>query len=255
MRMLLGKVALVTGASRGIGAATAIRLAKYGASVMLVARTQKDIKDNAAKIRSRGGVASSSICDVSRYEDVEAAVQACVSTYGRLDILVNNAGTIEPIARIADSDPRAWSRVIDINFKSVYYGIRAAIPIMEEQRTGVIVNISSGAVNSALEGWSHYCASKAGAFKLTQCAHKEVGHKGIYIVGLSPGTVSTHIMDAVKSSGINPVSQLDQDDHISPKWAAEAVAFLCTKEAREFAGTDFSIKTEEGRKLVGLKLE
>ena len=84
------------------------------------------------------------------------------------------------------------------------------------------------------------------------CAHKEVGERGICVVGLSPGTVSTHIMDAVKSSGINPVSQLDQDVHISPEWAAEAVAFLCTPEAREFAGTDFSIKTTEGRKRVGL---
>ena len=252
MRDLSGKVALVTGASRGIGAATAICLAKYGAHVVLAARTQKDIEEKTTKIRRGGGKASSIVCDVSRYADVEAAIKFCISEYGRLDILVNNAGTIEPIARIADSDPQAWSRVIDINFKSVYYGLRAAIPIMEAQGAGVIVNISSGAVNSALEGWSHYCASKAGAFKLTQCAHKEVGDKGICVIGLSPGTVSTHIMDAVKTSGINPVSKLAPSVHISPEQVAEAIAFLCTPEASEYAGTDFSIKTEEGRKRAGL---
>lgn len=252
MTNLREKTALVTGASRGIGEATVKRLAKHGVKVVLAARSKNDIERIAGNINKSGGTASSIVCDVSRYGDVKAAVEHCVLRYGGIDILVNNAGTIEPIARIADSNPDEWSRVIDINFKSVYYGLRAVIPIMETRGSGTIVNISSGAVNSALEGWSHYCASKAGAFKLTQCAHKEVGAKGICVVGLSPGTVSTHIMDAVKTSGINPVSKLDPSLHISPDWVARAVVFLCTQKGKEYAGTDFSIKTEEGRKIVGL---
>ena len=114
------------------------------------------------------------------------------------------------------------------------------------------MNISSGAANSALEGWSHYCTTKAAAKKLTECAHKEVGDRGIRVVGLSPGTVATDMMAAIKTSGINPVSQLSWSSHIPPEWAAEAIAYLCGPGGAEFAGTDFSIKTEEGRKLVGL---
>lgn len=123
---------------------------------------------------------------------------------------------------------------------------------MEAAGGGIIVNISSGAANSALEGWSHYCSTKSAAKKLTECAHREVGDRGIRVVGLSPGTVATEIMSKVKASGINPVSQLDPSSHIPPDWAAKAVLFLCGPGGEPFAGTDFSIKTEDGRRLVGL---
>ncbi len=168
------------------------------------------------------------------------------------DILVNNAGTIDPIAHIADSDPCAWNRAVDVNYRGVYHGLRAAIPVMTKQKAGVIVNISSGAANSALEGWSHYCSTKAAAKKLTECAHKECYPLGIRIVGLSPGTVATEMIEKITASGINPVSKLDPSVHIPPEWAAEAVAFLCTDAGDEFAGTDFSIKTDVGRRRVGL---
>ncbi|MCR9136489.1 MAG: SDR family oxidoreductase [Alphaproteobacteria bacterium] len=249
---LNNKTALVKGASRGIGAATARRLAQYGANVVLAARTRNDIEAVAQEIRDAGGTAEAIVCDVANYADVQAAVDHCVSTFGRLDILVNNAGLIEPIARIADSDPDHWGRVADVNYKGVYYGMRAAIPVMEKQGSGVIINISSGAATGALEGWSHYCSSKAAALSLTRCADKEYADSGIRVVGLSPGTVATEMQVAIKASGINPVSQLDPSAHIPPEWAAEAVAWLCTDAGAPYAGTDFSIKTDEGRALVGL---
>jgi 3-oxoacyl-[acyl-carrier protein] reductase len=136
--------------------------------------------------------------------------------------------------------------------KGVYHGLRAAIPVMLAQGGGIVVNISSGAATSALEGWSHYCATKAAVLMLTRCADKEYGDKGIRVVGLSPGTVATDMQVAIKASGINPVSQLEPSVHISPDWPARAVAWLCTEEAAEFAGTDFSLKTEENRRRVGL---
>jgi 3-oxoacyl-[acyl-carrier protein] reductase len=123
---------------------------------------------------------------------------------------------------------------------------------MLAQGGGIVVNISSGAATSALEGWSHYCATKAAVLMLTRCADKEYGGKGIRVVGLSPGTVATDMQVAIKASGINPVSQLDPSVHISPDWPARAVAWLCTEAAAEFAGTDFSLKTEENRRRVGL---
>ena len=246
------KVALVTGASRGIGAAIATHLAECGAHVVLAARTKQAVDENVRAIAAKGGVVRGIECDVSDYDQVAGAVDFCVNTFGSIDILVNNAGTIDPISRMSESDPNAWSKAVDINYKGVYFGMRSALPYMEKQSCGTIINLSSGAAQSVLEGWSHYCSTKAAAKRLTECAHKEMHDKGIRIVGLSPGTVVTDMMDKIRKSGINPVSQLDPSVHISPEWVARAVAFLCTPAADEFLGTDFSIKTEEGRKLVGL---
>ena len=252
MSDLAGKVALVTGASRGIGLATVRELSARGASVVLAARSKDLIERYAADLRGVGRTAKAKVCDVAVFEEVERAIQQTCAEFGGLDILVNNAGLIDPIARLSESHPEAWGRAIDVNVKGVYHGLRAAIPVMEAAGGGIIINISSGAANSALEGWSHYCSSKAAAKKLTECAHKEVAGRGIRVVGLSPGTVATEMMGKIKSSGINPVSQLDWSTHIPPEWAAKAVAFLCGPEGEAFAGSEFSIKTQEGRARVGL---
>lgn len=252
MHELNGKAGVVTGASRGIGAATARELASCGVSVILAARSTADIEHIAAEIEAAGGKARAVKCDVARYNDVKAAIDLCLSAFGQIDILVNNAGVIEPIARIADSDPDAWDQVVDINVKGVYHGLRAALPIMEAQGSGVIVNLSSGAASGALEGWSQYCATKAAVLSLTRCADKECREKGVRIVGLSPGTVATDMQVAIRQSGINPVSQLDPSVHISAEWSARAIAWLCTADAAEFSGTDFSLKDDEGRKRAGL---
>ncbi len=249
---LSSKVALVTGASRGIGAAVARRLVDAGAAVVLAARSRAQCEEVAQTIREKGGSVRVQVCDVTRYQDLSDAVLRCVTDFGRLDILVNNAGIIEPIARLADSDPEAWGEVVDVNYKGVYHGLRAALPQMLAQASGTIVNISSGAATSALEGWSHYCSTKAAVLSLTRCVHKEYGSQGIRVVGLSPGTVATDMQTAIRTSGINPVSQLDESAHIPPEWAAEAVAWLCTDAGAPYAGNDFSLKTDEGRRLVGL---
>lgn len=252
MDELAGKAAIVTGASRGIGAATARDLAERGVAVVLAARSGAEIEAVAEDIRAAGGKAVACVCDVARNADVVNAVETCVSTFGRLDILVNNAGVVEPIARLADSDPEQWSQVVDVNFKGVYYALRAAIPVMVAQGSGTIVNISSGAATSPLEGWSHYCSTKAAVLMLTMCVDKEYRDKGIRVVGLSPGTVATDMQVAIRASGINPVSQLDPSVHIPAEWVARAIAWLCTEEADDLAGTDFSLKNEEGRKRIGL---
>lgn len=252
MQELEGRVAIVTGASRGIGAATAHELAGHGVAVLLAARGLGEIEAMAEAIRDAGGRAEAMACDVSRYADVAAMVDRCRTEFGRLDILVNNAGVIEPIARLADSNPDHWDQVVDINLKGVYHGLRATIPVMLKQGSGTVVNISSGAATGAMEGWSHYCSTKAAVLSLTRCAHKEYGDKGVRVVGLSPGTVATGMQVAIKASGINPVSKLDPSVHIPPAWAARAVAWLCTEDAAEFAGTDFALKSDEGRQRVGL---
>ena len=252
MHEISGKTALITGASVGIGAATALRMAELGANVVLAARSADKIRNLADQINSDGGKAVAIPCDVSSYDDVQSAVQYSLSQFGSIDILVNNAGVIDPIARLTDIDPEDWGKVIDINVKGVFNALHTALPHMEEQGSGTVINISSGAATSALEGWSHYCASKAAAYSLTRCTHKEMAERGIRVVGLSPGTVATEMQVQIKASGINPVSKLEVSDHISPQWVAEAICWLATDDAREFDGDDVSLRNEEIRKRIGL---
>ncbi|MGH1480851.1 MAG: SDR family oxidoreductase [Geminicoccales bacterium] len=252
MNELVGKSAVITGASRGIGKAIAEELSRLGVAVILASRSSKSVEPIAEAIERAGGRAEAVACDVTGYEDVAAAVKHCRDSFGSVDILVNNAGLIDPIARLADSDPTMWRKVVETNYLGVYHGLRAALPVMIQQGFGIIINISSGAATSALEGWSHYCSSKAAALSLTRCADKEYRDRGIRVVGLSPGTVATDMQTVIKRSGINPVSKLAPSDHIPPEWAARAVAWLCSARGADFAGSDFSIKTEEGRRLVGL---
>ena len=251
MQELKGKAAVVTGASRGIGAETARELARCGVSVVLAARTGPAVTDVAAEIDAAGGTAVAVPCDVSRYADLAHAVEVCRTRFGRVDILVNNAGVIDPISRIAGSDPDQWDAVVDINLKGVYHGIRAVLPLMEAQGDGVIVNISSGAAVSALEGWSHYCATKAAVLSLTRCADKEARDKGVRVLGLSPGTVATDMQRKIKASGINPVSTLDWESHVPPDLPARAVAYLCTAAAADLVGQDFKLQSEEGLRRLG----
>ncbi|GIT89635.1 short-chain dehydrogenase [Jannaschia pagri] len=250
---LTGTTAIVTGASRGIGEATARHLAALGAQVVLAARSDQDIARIAAEIEDAGGHTQAIPTDVANSQAVADLVQAALAWTGRLDLFVNNAGLIDPIARIMDSDPMAWSDVIDVNVKGVYHGLRHAMPVMAAQEGGgTIVNISSGAANSTLEGWSHYCASKAAVLRLTGVAHTEAKDKGIRVVGLSPGTVATQMQHSIWSSGVNPVSQIPWEDHISPAWVAKAIAFLTTPQADPWLGQDFSLKTAAGRQAVGM---
>ncbi len=250
-----GKTALIMGASRGIGLATAQKLAQYGATTVLAARTYELIASAAQDINIQGGSAHAVKCDVTDYQAVERAVDSCLELTGQIDYLINNAGVIEPLAHLIDSDPAQWGLAADINYKGVYHGMRATLPHMLKAGGGSIVNMSSGAANSALPGWSHYCSTKAAVKKLTEVAHRELHANNIQIAGLSPGTVATDMMASIRKAKINVVSNLDWSAHIPAEWAAEAVAFLCGPEGSEFSGTDFSIKSQEGRARIGLPLD
>ncbi len=249
---LRGQTAIVTGASRGIGEATARRLAAAGANVVLLARSSDAIEKIAGEIGDR---AMALPCDMSDANAVATTFAQVTDRFGQLDILVNNAGVIDPITRIEDANPAAWGQVVDINIKGVFHGLNAAIPVMKTSGGGTIINISSGAATSALEGWSHYCATKAAVLMLTACVHKEEGENNIRCVGLSPGTVATQMQRQIRSAGINPVSKLDWSTHIPPEWAAEAILWLTSDAARRYDGGDFSIKSDAGRQAVGLPVQ
>jgi 3-oxoacyl-[acyl-carrier protein] reductase len=249
---LNGKVAVITGASRGIGAAAAVEFANKGVRVVLAARSIDDLQSVAAQVRAAGGEVAVAQCDVTSFADVEAAIAGAEREFGGFDIMVNNAGAIDPIARLSESDPEAWVRAADVNYKGVYFGLRAALPRLTRQGTGVVVNVSSGAAVGVMEGWSHYCSAKAAALSLTRAAHLECAADGVRIVGLSPGTVMTEMQVLIKASGINPVSQLDPSVHIPPQWAGQAIVWLCTDAARKYDGTDFALKSDAARREIGL---
>lgn len=252
MAQLDGRTAIITGASRGIGAAAAQALAAEGANVMLLARSSPEITALASKIRATGAKAEAMTCDVASWSQVEAAVARARDAFGAVDILVNNAGVIDPIGPLAESDPEAWARAADINYKGVYFGMRAVLPHMRARRSGIIVNLGSGAAYNPLEGWSHYCASKAAAAMLTRCVHLENKGRGLRIFGLSPGTVATDMQRAIKASGINPVSQMDFASHAPADAPAKAIAWLCTDDAAEFAGQEISLRDPDMRARIGL---
>lgn len=243
MQHVSGKTVVITGASKGIGAATARMLAGMGARVVLAARSADALRTLATET---GGLAVP--CDVSDFVQVRTLMEAA----GEVDVLINNAGLIDPISRLVDSDPDAWNRVVDVNVKGVYHGLRAVLPQMVARGGGTVINISSGAATSALEGWSHYCATKAAVLSLTRVADREVRDKGVRVMGLSPGTVATDMQRDIAASGINPVSQLGWDAHIPPEWVGHAVAVLMGPEGDAFRGMDFSLKTAEGRAIAGL---
>ena len=246
---LADKVVVITGASRGIGAAAARAFADAGAKVALVARSEAAIATLAQDI---GSNAIALPCDVASYSDVVATLAKVEEQLGPLDVLIGNAGILDPISHLAEADPEAWGATIDVNLKGVFNGMRAAMPGMITRGAGTIITVSSGAAHGPVEAWSSYCASKAGAYMLTRCADKEARDKGLRIMGLSPGTVATDMQRDIKASGINPVSQLDWSDHIPPEWPAQALVWMCSPDADEFCGTDISLREDEIRKRVGL---
>jgi NAD(P)-dependent dehydrogenase (short-subunit alcohol dehydrogenase family) len=191
-------------------------------------------------------------CDVADIAAVEAAVAAMVARWGRLDVLINNAGLIEPIAHSGAADPAAWDRLIDVNLKGVFHGMRAASPVMAAAGGGTIVTVGSGAAHHPQEGWSAYCASKAGAFMLTRVADMEHRAAGLRIMSLSPGTVATDMQREIRASGVNPVSRLDWSDHIPPEWPARALLWMCTPDANPFMGQEVSLRDEGLRRRIGL---
>ena len=244
-----GKTVLITGASRGIGAEAGRVFAAAGANVALVARSRAQIDALAAEL---GGQALAIACDVSDFAQVDQAVAACVDRFGGVDVLIGNAGVINPISHLAKADPADWGRAIDINLKGVFHGMRAVLPVMRAAGGGTVLTVSSGAASNPVEAWSHYCASKAGAKMLTECLHLEESHHGIRAMGLSPGTVATDMQRAIKASGINPVSQLEWEDHIPADWPARALLWMCSADADEFLGTEISLRRDDIRKRVGL---
>ena len=252
MGSLTGKVIIVTGASRGIGAAAAEALGREGATVMLAARDGRLAADVAQAIIDAGGRASASSCDVSDYPAVEALVHETEGRFGAVDALINNAGVIEPIATVAESDPADWARNIEINLIGGYNPVRAVLPRMIKAGGGTIVNVSSGAAMRPLEGWSAYCTGKAGLAMLTRAIHLENAADGIRVFGFQPGTTDTDMQVIIRASGVNVISKIPRQDLTPVAHPAAAIVYLCTPDADDLNGQEFSLRDEHFRTRLKL---
>ncbi len=238
------RIALVTGAARGIGAAVAIALARRGIVPILAARRPEAAASVLEEIRSLGIECDVHPCDVSNAQEVQALVATILGKRGRLDILVNNAGRIEPIGHIADTDSGEWANVISTNLLGPYYLMHAALPALVESQ-GVVLNLSSGAALTPREGWSAYCSSKAGLAMLTRCLVHEYGARGVRGYSFQPGFVDTGMQGSIRASGMNEVSRMPREKLAPPDLPAQVIAWLCDEKPEEFSGRELSINMED----------
>ncbi|MEI7771560.1 MAG: SDR family oxidoreductase [Chloroflexales bacterium] len=252
MDRLDGKIALVTGAARGIGRATALELARCGAQVVAGVRRAADAEALAADLAAIGPGHLARPCDVSSYDQVAATVAAAHAQFGRLDVLVNNAGVIAPERLLAEVDPALWAENITVNLVGAMHACRAALPALLASG-GTIINLSSGAASRPLEGWSAYCASKAGLAMLTQSLHLEYGPAGLRAYGLRPGVVDTAMQVAIRAAGLNTVSKIRREDLADPADPARVVAWLCSAAPADLAGQEVNIRDERVRQQAGLE--
>lgn len=242
-----GKLVVITGAARGIGAATARAFAAEGAKLGLVSRDKAALEALAAET---GGIALP--CDVADPAALARAIGEAETAFGPVEVLVNNAGMIEPVSLLSQTDPAEFARAVSVNLCGVFNGMRAVLGGMTTRGRGTILTVGSGAAHKPYEGWGAYCSSKAGAWMLTQSAHLEAGPAGVQVLSLSPGTVATDMQRAIKATGINPVSQLEWSDHVPPEWPAKAIVYLCGSGGAPYAGQELSLRDEDLRRKLGL---
>lgn len=199
---LTGKVAIVTGSTRGIGLAIAEALLASGARVVISARTAEAVKRVAERLSKQHGEASTAavVCDVGRYEDCRELVARTVQQLGRLDVLVNNAG-VGGFRPVAEMEPQHWRSVIDTNLSGVFYCSREAIPQLKQAGGGWIINIGSLAGKNAFPGGAAYNASKFGLIGFSEALMQEVRHDNIRVSYIMPGSVATEFDGSATPSG------------------------------------------------------
>jgi 3-oxoacyl-[acyl-carrier protein] reductase len=233
---LSGRVALITGASQGIGRACALKLAATGATLALAARNQEKLSELMAEITAAGGKADVFPLDVAEEEQVKAAAKTIIAEFGKIDILVNNAGITRDqlVMRMKRAD---WDAVLQTNLTSAYLCIHQVIGSMLKQRWGRIINISSVFGQMGQAGQANYAASKAGLIGLTMAIAREVGSRNITCNAVAPGFIETAMTaglgDEFKQ---NAVKQIPLGRVGSPEDVASAVAFLASDEASYITG-------------------
>jgi 3-oxoacyl-[acyl-carrier protein] reductase len=245
---LSGKVALITGASQGIGRTCALRLAKEGACVVVAARNQEKLDELVNEITAAGGKAAASPLDVADEEQVKSAIKAAITLFGKIDILVNNAGITRDqlVMRMKRTD---WDAVLQTNLTSAYLCIQQVIPSMLKQRWGRIINVTSVFGQMGQAGQANYSASKAGLIGLTMAIAREVGSRNITCNAVAPGFIETAMTEVLSDEfKQNAIKQIPLGRVGTTEDIAAAVAFLASDNASYITGHVLSVN---GGMLMG----
>jgi NADP-dependent 3-hydroxy acid dehydrogenase YdfG len=226
-----GKVVVITGASSGLGEATARLLSAEGATVVLAARRVDRIKGLADELEGQGGKAEAVATDVTDRQQVKALVDSAVETFGRIDVMLNNAGLM-PLAPLEDLKVDEWDQMIDVNLKGVLYGIAAALPYMKEQKSGHIINVSSVYGHKLGPDATVYCATKHAVRALSEGLRQEVKPYNIRTTVISPGAVATELLEHISDEKIQSATRDFVDKIAVPaETFARMVAFAINEPA------------------------
>ena len=228
--MLQGKVALITGASQGLGKALALSFAREGASVVINSRGEEGVRPVAREIEALGGEVLALAADVSKAADVQRLIGAAVERFGRVDVLVNNAGVLGPRVELEEYPEDEWRRVIDANLTGPFLVSRAAIPHMPEGAS--IVNVVSGVSVEGRAGWGAYSVSKFGVEGLTQILAAELKERGIRANAVDPGGMRTEMRAAA-------YPEEDPMTRVTPEENTAVFLYLASDESRDVTGERF----------------
>src|SRR5436189_1359438 len=235
-----GKVAFVTGAANGIGRAAALAFAHEGASVVVADVSEQGNQETARMIEEAGGRALAIRCDVSRAEDVKAALDKAVEVFGRLDFAFNNAGVEQPITAAAEVTEEEWNRIIRVNLRGVFLCLKYEIPLMLKQGGGAIVNTSSGAGIKGFKGQAAYAASKHGVVGLTKSAALDYAPQSIRVNAVCPGIIATPMMNRFTGGTAEGEQRVIAQEPIGrmgkPEEIAATVVWLCSDAAAFVVG-------------------
>ena len=240
--LLEGKIALITGASSGIGRETALVMAAHGAKIVTAARREKELAETVEIIESAGGTATYVVTDISVVSQVERAVQHAVSTYGGLNAAFNNAGILEPAGHLHEIEDDTFDQIININLKGAFLSMKYEIGYMIENGGGSIVNDSS---YMGLRGGTGrqpaYTASKHGVLGLTKAASRDYARKGIRVNAVCPGVIDTTMMHGLDHGG-DPATRARMESWVpmnrygAPEEVGQVVSFLCSDAASYITG-------------------
>lgn len=255
--MKRGDVVFITGGGRGIGAAVAEAFARAGSDLALVARTAAEIESVAAACRAKGVRALALAADVSRREELSAAVHAAENTFGHIDVLVSAAGVYGPIGPLVENDLDAWANAISVNLLGTVYALHAVLPGMIARRQGVVIGFSGGGAVAPFPRFSAYATSKAAVVRLTETVAEEVREYGIRVNAIAPGAVNTRLLDEVLAAGkragrafYGKALEQKSNGGTPPERAAELALFLASPEARGITGRLLSAVWDDWRALA-----
>lgn len=223
MSEIKNKVVIITGASSGLGAATARRLAKNGAKLMLAARREDRLQELVSELEQDGGIAKYQVTDVANCSEVAALAKVTQEAYQRVDVLVNNAGLM-PLSPLAATKVDEWDKMIDVNIKGVLYGVAAVMPIMIQQASGHIINISSVAGHKVFPGGAVYCGTKFAVKAISEGIRLESDGK-IRSTNISPGVVKTELINSISHQETVEMAQQLYGVAIDADAIARAIAY------------------------------